>query len=466
VPAKNFHVRQAAVSALRAWAKGHDYAETLVDRHAQRRMLSAPDRALLQAILFGVLRHRRVLDAWIGKLRKGKLDADTRDILRVGLCQILILNIPDHAAVNETVEAGKTSVRPLINAVLRKAISERKELLEQLDEMSPAVLHSHPDWLFKRWGKAFGKPKAIAIMEWDNQPAETFFRLNPLAPTDAEIPGTPLDHAPGYFKLEGKIPSRLLAEGSLYIQDPATRHCVEMLDPKPGERILDACAAPGGKAFLIASTMGGGKGLVCTDSNEKRIPRLEENLGRLGIEADEVSTHDWRKPAPERFHQAFDAILLDVPCSNTGVIRRRVDVRWRLQAPEIENLIDIQREILRNALPCLKPGGRIVYSTCSIEDSENIDLVTEFAEEHGLRLEKSIQITPVEHGTDGAFAARLSRPLFHLANPPRTCKLRHMKSTLLLALTVIVLVVALGSVVGLMHLAKTSEVSRVTESAQ
>ena len=409
MPAKNFHVRQAAVSALRAWAKGHDYAETLVDRHAQRRKLSAPDRALLQAILFGVLRHRRVLDAWIAKLRQGKLDADTRDILRVGLCQILILNIPDHAAVNETVEAGKTSVRPLINAVLRKAISARKTLLEQLDEMSPAVLHSHPDWLFNRWRKAFGKNKAIAIMEWDNQPAETFFRLNPLRPTEAEIPGVPLDRAPGYFKLEGKIPSQLLAEGCLYIQDPATRHCVEMLAPKPGERILDACAAPGGKAFLIASKMGSGTGLVCTDSNEKRLPRLEENLGRLGIVPDEVSAHDWRQPAPERFHKAFDAILLDVPCSNTGVIRRRVDVRWRLQTTEIENLIEIQQQILSNALPCLKPGGRIVYSTCSIEDAENIGLVNAFAEEHGLRVEKSLQIIPVDHRTDGAFTARLSQ---------------------------------------------------------
>ena len=123
MPAKNFHVRQAAVSALRAWAKGHDYAETLVERHAHRRMLSSADRGLLQAILFGVLRHRRLLDHWIGKLRDGKLDPETRDVLRVGLCQLLILGLPDHAAVNETVEAGKASVRGLVNAVLRRAIA-------------------------------------------------------------------------------------------------------------------------------------------------------------------------------------------------------------------------------------------------------------------------------------------------------------------------------------------------------
>ncbi len=407
MPSKNFHVRQAAVSALRAWAKGHDYAESLVERHAQRRMLSSADRALLQAILFGVLRHRRVLDHWIGKLRHGKLDADTRDILRVGLCQILILNIPDHAAVNETVEAGKTSVRPLINAVLRKAISSRKRLMEELDDMPPAVLHSHPDWLYNRFRKSFGKATAIAIMEWDNQPAETFFRLNPLTAVPDEIPGEPLDHAPGYFELTGKLPTALLAEGKLYIQDPATRHSVELLNPQPGEKILDACAAPGGKAFLIAATLGGGAGLTCTDSNEKRLPRLEENLSRLHIQADEISVHDWRKPAPERFHEAFNAILLDVPCSNTGVIRRRVDVRWRLQPSDIDDLAAIQTEILNNALPCLKPGGRIVYSTCSIEDTENTDLVKAFAETHGLKLGKSVRILPTEHGTDGAFAAVL-----------------------------------------------------------
>lgn len=410
MPSKNFHVRQAAVSALRAWAKGHDYAESLVERHAQRRMLSSADRALLQAILFGVLRHRRILDHWIGKLRHGKLDADTRDILRVGLCQLLILNIPDHAAVNETVEAGKTSVRALINAVLRKAISSRKRLMEELDDMPPAVLHSHPDWLYNRWRKSFGKETAIAIMEWDNQPAETFFRLNPLGEADACLPPVqPVPQAPGYFLLEGKLPTQLLAEGKLYIQDPATRHSVELLAPQPGEKILDACAAPGGKAFLIAAALGGGAGLTCTDSNEKRLPRLEENLSRLHIQADEISVHDWRKPAPERFHAAFDAILLDVPCSNTGVIRRRVDVRWRLQPADIDDLAVIQSEILANALPCLKPGGRIVYSTCSIEDAENITLVKAFAETHGLTLGKAIRIIPTEHGTDGAFAAVLRR---------------------------------------------------------
>ncbi|MES2475673.1 MAG: 16S rRNA (cytosine(967)-C(5))-methyltransferase RsmB [Verrucomicrobiota bacterium] len=410
MPAKNFHVRQAAVSALRAWAKGHDYAETLIDRHSQRRKLSSSDRGLLQAILFGVLRHRRLLDHWIGQLRDGKLDPETRDILRVGLCQILILGLPDHAAVNETVEAGKASVRSLINAVLRRATLSRKRLLDDVSDRPQPVAHSHPDWLYNRWRQAFGTRNAISLMEWNNQPATTYFRVNPLAPPAESLPGTPVDGAPGFYQLDGSLPSSLLASGSVYIQDPATRHSVDLLDPQPGERILDACAAPGGKAFLIAAALGSAETLVCTDSNAKRLPRLEENLSRLHANQAEISVHDWTQSAPEKWHAAFDGILLDVPCSNTGVIRRRVDVRWRLQAPDIDRIAITQRKILENALPCLKPGGRIVYSTCSIETTENLALVETFLADHpDFELRATRDALPFRDATDGAFAALIVR---------------------------------------------------------
>ena len=409
MPAKNFHVRQAAVSALRAWAKGHDYAETLIERHAQRRKLSSSDRGLLQAILFGVLRNRRLLDHWIGKLRDGKVDAETRDILRVGLCQLLILNLPDHAAVNETVEAGKASVRSLINAVLRRATLSRKRLLEEAGDLPQPVAHSHPDWLYNRWRAAFGTRNAISMMEWDNLPAVNFYRLNPLAPTAPEdLPGVALENAPGFYQIDGPLPSALLASGSVYIQDPATRHSVELLDPQPGERILDACAAPGGKAFLIAAALGSAEGLVCTDSNEKRLPRLEENLERLHAGKATVAVHDWTEPGPPEWHGSFDGILLDVPCSNTGVIRRRVDVRWRLQAPDIDRIALTQRKILENAIACLKPGGRLVYSTCSIEHAENLGLVEAFLTEHPRwEIRGTREALPFRDGTDGAFAARI-----------------------------------------------------------
>ena len=148
--------------------------------------------------------------------------------------------------------------------------------------------------------------------------------------------------------------------------------------------------------------------LTCTDSNEKRLPRLEQNLERLQITGTAVETHDWTEPAPERWHGQFDAILLDVPCSNTGVFRRRVDVRWRLQPEDITRLTMIQTSILENALPCLKPGGRLVYSTCSIEAEENETLIASFLEKHpGLRLEKQHHAVPQVDGTDGAYAALL-----------------------------------------------------------
>lgn len=408
--AKNFHVRQAAVSALRAWAKGQDYAESLIERHAHRRMLSSPDRGLLQAILFGVLRNRRLLDHWIGKLRDGKVDPETRDVLRVGLCQILIMELPDHAAVNETVEAGKASVRGVVNAVLRRATVTRKSLMDEVADLPPTVALSHPDWIFNRWKNAFGKRDAIALMEWNNRPSTNYFRVNPLAPTVDDLPGIPLENAPGFYQLEGHPPSALLADGTIYIQDPATRHAVELLDPQPGERILDACAAPGGKAFLIAAALGSAENLLCTDSNEKRLPRLQDNLARLHCGKAAIAVHDWTKPAPAEWIGAFDGILLDVPCSNTGVIRRRVDVRWRLQAPDIAKIAITQRKILENALPCLKPGGRLVYSTCSIEHEENLGQVEAFLAGHpDFKLHSTREALPFRDQTDGAFAARIQR---------------------------------------------------------
>jgi 16S rRNA (cytosine967-C5)-methyltransferase len=260
--------------------------------------------------------------------------------------------------------------------------------------------------LFKRWKSRYGKNEAIALMEWDNQPAETFARINPLVEKAAEIPGTPVAGADGFFRIDGPPPAELLATGALYIQDPATRHAVELLAPQPGERILDACAAPGGKAFLIAAALGSAETLVCTDSNEKRLPRLQANLERLHAGSATIAAHDWTRPAPDEWHASFDAILLDVPCSNTGVVRRRVDVRWRLQPQDIAHITTTQRRILENALPCIKPGGRIVYSTCSIEPEENSQLIESFLTGHPqCELLGTREALPFRDGSDGAYAA-------------------------------------------------------------
>ena len=415
MPQQNHNIRRAAVSALRAWSKGHTYIDSLIERHAAKNGLSRSDRALLQSIVYSVLRNRRLLDYWIAKLRKGKLDHETRDILRVGVSQLLLLGIADHAAVNETVSCGKAPVRGLINAVLRQVIAQRKKLLSDMDEMPPTILHSHPDWLWNRWRKQFDKKDSIQLLEWNNQPAETLGRINPLKPEAAEaILGNPqislIENLDSFIKIEGSPPNDWMKHGYLYIQDPATRHCVELLAPQPNEIILDTCAAPGGKAALIAAKMKNQGEILCTDSNEKRLPRLEHNLKNLGINIASVSAHDWTQPAPTSWHHKFDAILLDVPCSNTGVLRRRVDARWRLRAENIVELTQIQKSILENALPCLKKHGRLVYSTCSIDSEENENLIAEFLTSHtDWELKSSHQALPFREHTDGVYAARLER---------------------------------------------------------
>ena len=409
MPDKN--VRRAAVSALRAWAKGHHYAEALIERQARRNRLSGADRALLQSIIFAVLRNRSLLDHWIGMLRKGKLDHETRDILRVGICQLLLLGLPDHAAVNETVACARSPVRGLINAVLRRAVAARKTLFSEREKMPAPLKYSHPEWLCKRWKKQFGQEETEALLAWNNEPAQVYLRPNPLSPHSFDTDAcSSLTHtaAVGFFAHVGSLPSAWIEEGLVSIQDPSTRHAVELLDPMPGETILDACAAPGGKAALIASRMRNEGVLHCTDRNEKRLPRLSGNLQRQHVHIARVSTFDWTTPAPEDWQKSFDGILLDVPCSNTGVLRRRVDARWRLRAGQLSALQQLQSRIIEHALPCLKPGGRLVYSTCSLEVEENEAQISSVLRTYpGLTLEDSSQSLPFRDGFDGSFAALL-----------------------------------------------------------
>jgi 16S rRNA (cytosine967-C5)-methyltransferase len=411
MPKQDKNIRRAAVSILRAWSKGHVYAENLIDKHARKNKLSSADRGLLNAIILAVLRNRRLLDFYISKLRSGKLDHETRDILRVGLAQILLLGIPEHAAVNETVNCGRAPVRGLINAVLRQAIERRKMLMSKAAELPPAQLYSHPDWLAKRWRGQFGKEMTTELMHWNNYPADTTLRLNPLRPGSAALATDPrLEPVPevdGFYSLDGAVPPAWTEEGLVYMTDPATRLSVDLLAPKSGETVLDACAAPGGKAALIAARMNNEGKLLCTDANELRLPRLNENLSKLGVTISETIAFDWTQPPPAEWHKSFDAILLDVPCSNTGVLRRRVDARWRLTPEQIEELTEIQKTILANATKCLKPDGRLVYSTCSIEKDENQDLIYPFAKGHNLTVTEAQQSLPQEDKQDGAFAALL-----------------------------------------------------------
>ncbi len=340
----------------------------------------------------------------------------------MGICQLLILGIADHAAVNETVACARRPVRGLINAVLRRAIAARKALSAQVEDLPPPVRYSHPDWLYNRWKKQFGRENAVSLLNWNNRPAPVILRGNPIATSAGDaahgssLPGLAVELGiglaetshPGYYALDAPLPADWIQRGLVYVQDPSTRHAVELLAPRPGETVLDACAAPGGKAFLIASAMNNEGELLCTDSNQRRLPRLAGNLQRLHVSMAAIAAFDWTTEAPPGWHRRFDAILLDVPCSNTGVLRRRVDARWRLQPRQIGALAEIQGLILANALPCLKPGGRLVYSTCSLEPEENnLQVEALIASHPGLVLRETHQSLPFRDGADGAYAALL-----------------------------------------------------------
>ena len=405
--------REIALRVLRRWEQGEAHAETLLSGALP--VLSGPDRGLCQELVYGVIRQRAALD-WLIEQRTGgrRQAALVQILLRLGLYQIFWLDrIPSHAAVNEAVALARRCdlgrATGFINAALRQSLREADTLrasLQALCETQPAIAYSHPDWLVRRWQDQWGWDNAAALMEWNNRPAETYLRLNMLRP----VPSTPageaveLDWAPCPVLRAGGVPAELpgFAAGAFYIQDPSTLLAVQMLDPQPGESILDSCAAPGGKATAIAAQIQNQGRVVAADIREDRLERLRENRDRLGASCIEIL------PAGSDIREKFDRVLLDVPCSNTGVMRRRVDLRWRLEPRDLRATRNLQRDILKKSVRNLKPDGLLVYSTCSLEPEENEQAVQAFLKKNpGFELVAERALRPWQDGVDGAYAAAL-----------------------------------------------------------
>ena len=349
------------------------------------------------------------LDHVIGTLRKGRLDVEARLILQLGLSQLFLLGMADHAAVYETVNLASVRLRGLVNAILRNALRQEKTILEEREKLPLSIHYSTPAWLVRRWTEQMGPQMTRDLLRWNNTTPRLYVRANPLMPMK-NIPASlaPLDRAPGWFSVEGLLPLEEIKTGSLYVADPSTRYSIDLLAPQPGEEILDACAAPGGKSAAIIAATGGKAHLTATDLHEHRLPTLKENLDRQGSSFVRTAQADWSLPCRTEWKGRFDAVLLDVPCSNTGVIQRRVDVRWRLTPEEIRRLAALQKTILENASRAVKPGGRLVYSTCSIDAEEDGLLVRDFLQNHPeWTLKEEKLILPHEEKSDGAYAALL-----------------------------------------------------------
>ena len=381
--------REAAFAVLR-WLKTKDFPANLLPE--------GPDRAFVQDLVYTVIRRlrplRKVLGVLVTKWPKGELEA----LLYVGAAQVLYMDeVPDYAAVNETVEAAKMcpnrNIAKVVNGVLHNLIRRRAEF-EQLVASAPLEeRESFPTELVRRWTARFGAENAAKLCAWHNEPAETFL-ARPDGSFVALERGKKVQDVPGY------------AEGAFIVQDPGTRLAVELMDVYPGDFVLDACAAPGGKTVQLAWR---GANVTACEVNPKRRRTLESNLARVGL-ADKVNVIDSLRSTPTPSVYTFPKILVDAPCSNTGVLRRRPDARWNWSVEKLGALVKLQAEILDQVAPLVPSGGALVYSTCSNEPEENLEQVEAFCARHPeFRLDASRESLPFESGCDGAFAARLLR---------------------------------------------------------
>jgi len=429
--------REIAAQVLRRRHGGGEFVETLLEQALPRAKLAKLDRALCQELVYGVVRWEMTLDWLVARKTSPRPQSPAVQILlRLGLYQIFWLQrIPAHAAVHETVELarrmGCAAQAGFLNAVLRGYTRERETVLAQLaalQDTDPALGYSHPKWLVERWQSRWGREKTKQLLEWNNSPPPTFARLN-LLKTDAatltslwqseETAFTPRQWDWTGENLVYELSSHpsvtdwpAFQKGYFYIQDPSTLLAVQALDPQPGETILDLCAAPGGKTTFIAQRMRNLGLIVAHDNQPQRLRRLQDNCSRLGATCVETTTNLLPLPPNPKLSPplGFHRILVDAPCSNTGVLRRRVDLRWRVTLQEIERLRLAQLALLAQAARQLKPGGRLVYSTCSLEPEENEAIVGGFLSSHpGFTLHSQRQIFPSIESVDGAFAAVLRR---------------------------------------------------------
>lgn len=409
--------RQIALAALRLWRRQKPFADSLITTLLGETKLASSDRAFALELFYGVLRNLTLLDFWIGSLRSLRVRSDVRDVLRLGLYQLFFLETAPHAAVYETVELALKRERPLVNGILRGATRRCTELLELANAQPLAVRTSHPQFLIDRWNKCFGYENTEKLCRWNNSPAPVYARVNQLKISRAEFlriysKSHLLTDCSSFVEFDA-LPATALARGHCYVQDPSTAIACNILSPEPGEKVLDACAAPGGKTSYIAQLMENRGVIVACDRDPERLETLNQNLARLGVNIARVVSHDWtcdRVPPEVKSLAPFDRILLDAPCSNTGVMRRRVDVRWRLTPSDFSRMQERQIAMARTALGLLKPGGTFVYSTCSLEPEENEGVVRRIiAEMPIMRLEAESASLPFRDRFDGAYAAKFVR---------------------------------------------------------
>ncbi len=402
--------------------------------HPQIAELSQQDRSLYKGMCYGTCRHFFSLDAVLGKLLSKPMkakDSDVKALLLVGIYQLWHMRIPDHAAINETVNATKKLKKPwaknLVNAVLRNFIREKETLISAFEQYQ----HEHPNWLLTKISDAW-PDNVETITEANNTQAPFTLRVNARKKdrsryseilTQHDIAHTLCEHSDDGITLVEPIDVMLLPgfpEGSCSVQDEAAQLSAQLLDLQPKQRVLDACCAPGGKTCHIAEHQPALDELIALDVDPTRLEKVQENLTRLSLDAsltaaDATDTKQWWDG------KTFDRILLDAPCSATGVIRRHPDIKLLRRESDIAELGKLQRKILQQLWQTLSPDGILLYATCSVLPEENENLIKTFVEQQDDAIHLAIdatwgeqrpygrQLFPQLNGHDGFYYARIKK---------------------------------------------------------
>jgi 16S rRNA (cytosine967-C5)-methyltransferase len=433
------NVRDAALTILLTIDKSQAYSNLLLHQTIEKYKIDAKDRALLTELTYGTLQHKLTLDYYLEPFIKGKVDIWVRWLLRMSLYQMNYLSkIPPHAAVNEAVEIAKRrghkGIASLVNGVLRSILREGVRSLDEIeDEVERlAVATSHPQWLVERWVESYGFDQTREMLEENNIPPAQTVRVNVTKASVEQVLTTleregvkavRSEHVPECIYLLSGQAARTGAfrNGLITIQDESSMLPATVLNPQPGMKVLDMCAAPGGKTTHMAEKMNNEGSILATDLHPKKLDLIEENTARLGLTIVQTAPIDGRQATEYLKAEDYDAILVDAPCSGLGVMRRKPDIKYTKREEDLQSLQTIQLNILKNAVQLLKVGGKLVYSTCTVDKAENEGTVKAFLANHpemeSVALENlppqlmtkqqdgMLQVFPQDIGSDGFFVA-------------------------------------------------------------
>lgn len=451
---KKKNARDMALELLYAVLEEGAYSNIALNRVLEKYQPEKIDRGFITELAYGTLRTLNTLDWVLARFLKqpiGKLPAWIRNILRMGVYQILYMaKVPDSAACNESVNLAKNhghaGTVKLVNGVLRNVVRSRDQIaypdIDKDPVQSISLRYSHPEWLVARWVEEFGASDAEKLCQANNEIPPNAVRTNTLKTSRAELQkdlaGEGIDSREGSFAPETLVIDGFKSVGAIaahrtglfMVQDEGSTLVGHAVNPVPGSLVIDACSAPGGKSTHLAQLMKNQGRIISCDIHSHKMKLIEENAARLGITIIEPVVMNAAE-LDRHCREKADYILVDAPCSGLGVLRRRPEIRWRKQPKEITELHRLQLQILLSAAKCLKDGGIMVYSTCTVTHEENIDVINEFLQQcgdfqldslvghlpEGLRqmpgtetLTKGyIQFFPHVHGTDGFFIARLKK---------------------------------------------------------